>query len=368
MGLVDQLIEKAGIATNPGTLNPVHGRTIVCDNYYTSMKLAKHLYDKYKWTIIGTMVPTEKKSPADQDVPFAKLSKGAMRKLNRGWCREACIEMKSPDGARYYIQHTTWKDKKQVTWLNTHRVKKSEGYSVKRYVKGQKERVKFSAPEVHKDYSQYMNGVDRNDRDSRDYSTTIRTTRYYLRISFWALDRVLHAMYQVVRCLAEQEVVDKEWELKRYLSSNGGRTRFQIDVALALMSHGINLEWKDRDGPRPTFMRQTAWVPCNCQECYFCINGLTEGIMDKKKRKADKAAVVYKCGKKRKMIKCPKIGGDRCDLNMKSVQYCRMCYRDRPSTETKNEKRKACRLSKLGCPLCKVPICKSCWPTYEHNI
>ena len=126
VGLVDQLIENAGIATNPGTLNPVHGRTIVYDNYYTSMKLTKHLYDKYKWTIIGTMVPTEKKSPADQDVPFAKLSKGAMRKLNRGWCREACIEMKSPDGAKYYIQHTTWKDKKQVTWLNTHRVKKSE--------------------------------------------------------------------------------------------------------------------------------------------------------------------------------------------------------------------------------------------------
>ena len=211
-----------------------------------------------------------------------------------------------------------------------------------------------------------MNGVDRNDRDSRDNSTSIRTTRYYLRISFWALDRVLHAMYQVVCCLVQQEVVDKEWEWKRYLSNNGGRERFQIDVALALMSHGINLEWKDRDGPRPAFMRQTAWVPCNCQVCYLCINGLTTGITHKTKRKAE--TVVYKCNKRMKVTECSKMGGDRCDLNMKNTQYCRMCYRDRPSTETAKEKRKACKQSKLGCPRCKVPICTSCWPTYKHDI
>jgi len=44
------------------------------DNYYTSIKLAKHMYEKYGWTIVGTIVPTDKKHREADDFPFLKLS------------------------------------------------------------------------------------------------------------------------------------------------------------------------------------------------------------------------------------------------------------------------------------------------------
>ena len=38
------------------------GRTLHTDTYYTSIKLAKHLFEKYRWTLVGTIVPTDKKT------------------------------------------------------------------------------------------------------------------------------------------------------------------------------------------------------------------------------------------------------------------------------------------------------------------
>ena len=37
------------------------GRVLHTDNYYTSIKLAKHMFEKYGSTICVTVVPTEKK-------------------------------------------------------------------------------------------------------------------------------------------------------------------------------------------------------------------------------------------------------------------------------------------------------------------
>jgi hypothetical protein len=56
----------------------------------------------------------------------------------------------------------------------------------------ERSRDTISAPRAQADYVANYNAVDRNDWDSADYSTTIRTNRYYLRIFCWALD-VIHA-------------------------------------------------------------------------------------------------------------------------------------------------------------------------------
>jgi len=85
------------------------------------------------------------------------------------------------------------------------------------------------------------NAVDRNDRDSADYSTTICTNRYYLRIFFWALDRVIHAVYIVVCFLIKSDIGQKEW--KWYFDGHSGRHDFQIDLALSLMNYGIGLHF-----------------------------------------------------------------------------------------------------------------------------
>ena len=55
------------------------------DNYYTSVKLAKLMFEKYGWTIVGTISPIDKKSREDEDIPFPKLSNGARLGVKRGW-------------------------------------------------------------------------------------------------------------------------------------------------------------------------------------------------------------------------------------------------------------------------------------------
>ena len=103
--ICDRLVNKANLTAS-------RGRVLYTDNWYTSMKLAKHFFEKYGWTICGTVTLTDKKSRQDEDVPFLKLSGGALRMVERGWFREAVIKMKTPSGKTYYIQCTTWRDKK----------------------------------------------------------------------------------------------------------------------------------------------------------------------------------------------------------------------------------------------------------------
>ncbi|KAL3815360.1 hypothetical protein ACHAXA_002144, partial [Cyclostephanos tholiformis] len=69
ISLCDNLLQKA-------SLTDAQGRTLHADNYYTSMSLVKHLYNKYRWNCIGTIVPTEKNDWASHDLPFHKLSNG----------------------------------------------------------------------------------------------------------------------------------------------------------------------------------------------------------------------------------------------------------------------------------------------------
>ena len=52
------------------------GRALFTDNYYTSVKLAKELFIKYRWTLCGTMTPGDKKTCVGHDVSFCKLSIG----------------------------------------------------------------------------------------------------------------------------------------------------------------------------------------------------------------------------------------------------------------------------------------------------
>jgi hypothetical protein len=52
-----------------GILN-TRGRILHTDNYYTSVKLAKYLYENHGWTIVGTISPTKKKHREKEDFPF----------------------------------------------------------------------------------------------------------------------------------------------------------------------------------------------------------------------------------------------------------------------------------------------------------
>ena len=60
--------------------------------------MAKLMFEKYGWTIVGTILPTDKKSCEDEDIPFLKISNGAQMGVKRGWFREAVLKLKTTTG------------------------------------------------------------------------------------------------------------------------------------------------------------------------------------------------------------------------------------------------------------------------------
>ena len=346
--IVERLILDANLSMQ-------RGRILYTDNWYTSIALAKHLYESYSWTIVGTISPTEKKDRTDHDVPFLKLSNGALIQVERGWYREATLKVKAKSGRVYYVQCTTWRDKKQVMFVHTNVVGPSSGLTVMRHLKGKKRRVELKGTNAQRDYSKHFNAVDRNDRDSSDYSVTLRTIRWYLRIFFWVLDRVVFSCYLVVVFLYKSNVGKDEW--KKYISKNGGRRKFQIDLGMALINYGIGEDWKApyEENKKPRWMRQKGLKPCECNQCFFCLNGMTNGIHHKQK-----VTVVSPGGRKKRDLDVKQCSSELQRIRDKS-KYCRMCYRNQPAGLSIKKKKESCTASRFGCPSCDEPICKKCW-------
>jgi hypothetical protein len=95
-------------------------------------------------------------------------------------------------------------------------------------------------------------------------------------------------------------------------------------------------------------MRQTDWLPCECGKCFFCLNGLKNGIGHWQKRtrtifvQHDNSQTLSKdCTKKRVGLK-------------RGSQYCRMCYRkqcngtEEERARSSLERETACRWSTMG--------------------
>ena len=95
--------------------------------------------------------------------------------------------------------------------------------------------------------------------------------------------------------------------------------------------------------------------------CYFCIKGHTTGIAHTGKKKAAGPPVLVrvKCNKRKRVEKCADVK-ERVDIQ-KGGDYCKMCYRKLGKGGTKNERKKKCNKSRLGCPICREHICEDCW-------
>ena len=138
-----------------------------------------------------------------------------------------------------------------------------------------------------------MPWIANNNRDSADYTTSMRTDRWYLCIFFWLLNRVVHQLYVTMIYCGKYEI-GPEWWQEMYLNKNG-RKRFQIDLARELMNYAIRESWTDMDSAKPDWMRRALVIPCNCNKCFFCIQNLTTGIDHKQKRKTVTTFIQHDC-------------------------------------------------------------------------
>ena len=106
-------------------------------------------------------------------------------------------------------------------------------------------------------------------------------------------------------------------------------------------------------------------VPCDCEKCYFCLHGMTNGITHKAGSRDRE--VVYANGVRIKTKGCTDV---RVNLGLKGGKYCRMCYRKLKASGLSNESKKAkCKTSRSGCASCQEQICQACWAeVYDlHN-
>ena len=120
-------------------------------NWYTSINLARTLFEKYNWLFVGTSALTEKKTREEYNISFHKLSKFALNSIVRGWSRKATTPIRGGNGKNGIVQVTTWKYRKQVMFVHTHMVGSIDGETTLRHVKGQKNREEIDCPPVAKD-------------------------------------------------------------------------------------------------------------------------------------------------------------------------------------------------------------------------
>ena len=111
-------------------------------------------------------------------------------------------------------------------------------------------------------------------------------------------------------------------------------------MGISLLNYGIGLDWKD--GKRPDYMRTGEFVSSDCDKCYFCINGHTNGIAHAGKKKGVGPPVLLrcKCNKRMRVDKCADVK-ERVGIQ-KGSDYCKMCYRQQGKVGTRAEKRKKC--------------------------
>jgi hypothetical protein len=376
MGIVMRMLRDANMGTRG------RGRTLVTDNWYSSGQLMANIYKEFGMSFIGTINLTSKKTRTADSFPYHKLSNGALKKAPRGWFRSATQNVIIGGKIAYTMQATVWKDKKQVAMLHNVDVlhKDQNNCTTLRWSPRKKQRREVSSPKVINTYNANYNGVDRKDRDTADWSISLKSNRWYLRVYYWMLDSVIHAAFLVVSEVGKkrsEREPDHPWA--KY-GKKGGRWKFQLDLAHSLLEKGILLDCPDigdlKDKKkRPRYMRRTDFHPCSCGVCFFCKSQLTHGVAHKP----------YNVPRFRIPVpNSPPVPAPLPSQHPEVAQpmkqgYCNVCE-NREKKKKSNSKmtletiRKlpSCKSTSKGCPQCKqgrgVKVCIECWKSYTHDL
>jgi hypothetical protein len=197
-----------------------------------------------------------------------------------------------------------------------------------------------------------MGGVDHKDQDTADWTVSLKSNRWCLRMFHWMIDGVLHGACRIVCSIASDD--NHKWH--KHLSKNGGRHKFQMDLGLALISHGLGMDWEEGfdEDKKPPHVRKASYVPCGCGRCFFCKNGETQGVDHKRVGHSFKQAPkeTENCSEERTSL-------------VKRGRPCKSCHRKIREKEGESigckEITKKCHCSMMGCAVCEVLVCKECW-------
>ena len=182
------------------------GHHIYMDNFFSNVELAKFLEGRNTYTI-GTARVNSKGWPL-----ALKNVKALTKELERGDHRSAMV-LDS-------VQCQIWKDKKAVAFINTVCSSTAQTQVLRRNKDGS--RVSVPWPESVKLYNSYMGGVDLFDARRKNYSSSRKSKKWWLRIFYFLLDTAVVNNY----ILYKEKGGTKSLALKEFI----------LDVAEHLMS------------------------------------------------------------------------------------------------------------------------------------
>ena len=259
------------------------------------------------------------------------------------------------------MQATVWKDKKVVGFPHNHLVQPCADDFVERFSPRRQKKRKVVAHAITSDYIEHFNGVDHKDRDTADWTVSLKSNRFCLRIFFWCLDSIIHAMFVIAVNVAKRGGDSHQW--RRYVDSNLGRYRFQMDLGLALMNAGISRDWKDpktnnKVSDRLLYVRKHDWIPCDCKRCFFCLNKMTCGVAHPNRgiKKQPKSHERPACSPRMKLSK--------------TTQCCEICVAEKASENPnlgQREVRKLRKTTYMGCLTCRSYVCGQHWSKHGQN-
>lgn len=142
-------------------------RVLYCDNWYTGVKLFHDLRDK-GILACGTVRTNRKGFP---------IAIGHVKKLDRG---------QSQFRQRDKMVATVWYDKRPVYFLST--AHNAVGTATVNRRTGSGERIPVACPPAVKAYTSAMGGVDRSNRETREYTISRKSKKWWMRMFFYLVD------------------------------------------------------------------------------------------------------------------------------------------------------------------------------------
>jgi hypothetical protein len=229
-------------------------------------------------TFIGTLNLRSKKSRTVDDFPFHKLTPGALRKVKRGWSRTATQNVKIGRQTAFTMQASVCKDKKKAAMLhNVDLIQPSQDmHTVLRMSPKNKMKKEANSPRVIFSYASTYNGVDRKDRDTSNWTISVKSHRWYLRLYYWMIDAAIHSSYLLVVHIGNKRAeINPEHPWLKY-SGRNGRMIFQMDLAHSMMEKGLLLDCPNvanfkKPKLRPRYSRKNDYHACECGNCFFLL-------------------------------------------------------------------------------------------------